>query len=168
MSKPSTPGPTTSNTLLLRRQLAELTKRPVEGFSAGLVDESNLLEWEVLIIGEGGFFRARLTFPPEFPLLPPKMRFISPMWHPNIYPDGTVCISILHAPGEDQYGYEDAGERWMPVHTLLSVISLLSSETPNLDSPANVDAAKEVRTDFAAYKKKVRRLARRSAEEAFD
>jgi hypothetical protein len=34
-------------------------------------------------------------------------------------------------------------------HTqLLSVISLLSSEKPNLDSPANVDAAKEVRTDF--------------------
>jgi len=32
---------------------------------------------------------------------------------------------------------------------LLSVISLLSSENPNLDSPANVDAAKEVRTDFA-------------------
>jgi hypothetical protein len=35
-------------------------------------------------------------------------------------------------------------------HTqLLSVISLLSSENPNLDSPANVDAAKEVRTDLA-------------------
>lgn len=33
MSKPSTPQP--SNTLLLRRQLTELTKRPVEGFSAG-------------------------------------------------------------------------------------------------------------------------------------
>jgi len=32
---------------------------------------------------EGGFFRARLTFPTEFPLLPPKMRFITPMWHPN-------------------------------------------------------------------------------------
>jgi ubiquitin-protein ligase len=31
---------------------------------------------------------------------------------------------------------------------LLSVISLLSSDKPNLDSPANVDAAKEVRTDF--------------------
>ena len=31
---------------------------------------------------------------------------------------------------------------------LLSVISLLSSEKPNLDSPANVDAAKEVRTEF--------------------
>ncbi|KAL0952739.1 hypothetical protein HGRIS_006970 [Hohenbuehelia grisea] len=121
---------------------------------------------------EGGFFKARLSFPPEFPLLPPKMRFITPMWHPNIYPDGIVCISILHAPGDDQYGYEEAGERWMPVHTiesiLLSVISLLSSDKPNCDSPANVDAAVEVRNDFATYKKKVRRLVRQSAEEAFD
>jgi hypothetical protein len=32
---------------------------------------------------------------------------------------------------------------------LISVISLLSSDKPNTDSPANVDAAKEVRTDFA-------------------
>ncbi|KAJ8516205.1 hypothetical protein ONZ45_g6480 [Pleurotus djamor] len=156
MSKPST---TASNTLLLRRQLQELTKRPVEGFSAGLVDDDNLYEWEIMIIGpadtlyEGGFFKARLSFPPEFPLLPPKLRFITPMWHPNIYPDGNVCVSILHAPGDDQYGYEDAGERWMPVHTvesiLVSVISLLSSDKPNLDSPANVDAAKEL-THYAS------------------
>ncbi|KAF7373356.1 Ubiquitin-conjugating enzyme [Mycena sanguinolenta] len=178
MSKPSTPGGTSSNTLLLRRQLTELTKHPVEGFSAGLVDDDNLFEWEILVIGppdtlyEGGFLKARLTFPPEFPLQPPKMRFITPMWHPNIYPDGAVCVSILHAPGEDQYGYEDAGERWMPVHTvesiLISVISLLSSDVPNTDSPANVEAAIEVRKDIEAYKKKVRRLVRRSAEEAFD
>ncbi|KAH6911980.1 ubiquitin-conjugating enzyme [Coprinopsis sp. MPI-PUGE-AT-0042] len=173
-SKPST----SSNTLLLRRQLTELTKHPVEGFSAGLVDENNFFEWEIMIIGpqdtlyEGGFFKARLTFPPEYPLLPPKMRFLTDMWHPNIYSDGTVCVSILHAPGEDQYGYEDAGERWMPVHSvesiLISVISLLSSDKPNLDSPANVDAAKEVRENFEGYKKKVRRLVRRSAEEAYD
>ena len=87
---------------------------------------------------------------------------------------------MKHAPGDDQYGYEDAGERWMPVHSvesivsritsdrclanltystqLLSVISLLSSETPNLDSPANVDAAKEVRTDFASPYQRFLRL----------
>jgi len=179
MSKPSTPQPTNnSNTLILRRQLTELTKHPVEGFSAGLVDDNNLFEWEILIIGppdtlyEGGFFKARLSFPQEFPIQPPKMRFITPMWHPNIYADGGVCISILHAPGDDQYGYEDAGERWLPVHSiesiLLSVISLLSSDKPNTDSPANVDAAKQVREDFPTYKKKVRRLVRRSAEEAYD
>jgi ubiquitin-conjugating enzyme E2 G1 len=54
-------------------------------------------------------------------------------------------------------------------HTqLLSVISLLSADKPNTDSPANVDAAVEVRNDPAGYKKKVRRLVRRSADEAFD
>jgi len=66
---------------------------------------------------------------------------------------------------------------------LISVISLLSADVPDLNSPANVDAAKEVRenfpcklpipdlrcpTDSVAYKKKVKRLARRSAEEAYE
>lgn len=76
-----------------------------------------------------------------------------------------------------------------PSFKLLSVISLLSADTPNTDSPANVDAAvrgflprrflpcclvlillrvqKEVREDIATYRKKVRRLARKSADEAF-
>jgi len=164
--------------LILRRQLAELKKNPVDGFSAGLVDDNNLLEWDIMIIGppdtlyEGGFFKARLSFPQEYPLLPPKMKFISEMWHPNIYENGEVCISILHAPGEDQWGYEDASERWLPIHTvetiLMSVISLLSQDPPSLDSPANVDAARQVRTDLTNYRKKVRRLVRKSAEEAFE
>lgn len=101
---------------------------------------------------------------------PPKMRFITQMWHPNVYPNGDVCISILHPPGEDQYGYEKASERWLPVHTvetiLVSVISMLSS--PNDESPANVEAAKDWREDFATFKKKVQRIVRRSAEDAFD
>ena len=58
----------------------------------------------------------------------------------TVYPDGVVCISILvrivqnhsnclssvgqHAPGDDQYGYEDAGERWMPVHTVETIVRL--------------------------------------------
>lgn len=35
-----------------------------------------------------------------------------------VYPDGRVCISILHPPGDDPNGYELASERWMPVHTV--------------------------------------------------
>jgi len=160
----------------------EFQKKPVAGFSAGLVDDDNILEWSIVIMGpedtlyEGAILKARMIFPPEYPLLPPKMIFDSEMWHPNVYAKGDkkgeVCVSILHQPGDDEWGYEDAGERWLPVHTvesvLISVISLLSADVPDLSSPANVDAAKEVREDFAAYKKKVKRLARRSAEEAFD
>ncbi|KAJ3211323.1 peptide-N4-(N-acetyl-beta- glucosaminyl)asparagine amidase [Dinochytrium kinnereticum] len=143
------------SSLLLKRQLNELKKNPVEGFSAGLTDENNIYEWE-----------ATLSFPPEYPLLPPKMKFVTEMWHPNVYTSGDVCISILHAPGEDAYGYEDAGERWLPVHTVesivLSVISMLSS--PNDQSPANLEAAKEWRDQFPVFKKKVQRIVRRSLD----
>ncbi|EXX51944.1 ubiquitin conjugating enzyme E2 [Rhizophagus irregularis] len=168
----ASPATTLQSALLLQKQLKELSKHPVEGFSAGLVDNDNIYEWEIMIIGppdtlyEGGFFKARMTFPKDYPLMPPKLRFISEMWHPNVYPDGEVCISILHPPGEDKYGYEDAGERWMPVHTvetiLLSVISMLS--TPNDESPANIEAAKDWREDYPAFKKKVQRIVRRSAD----
>lgn len=54
-----------------------------------------------------------------------------------------MCISILHDPGEDKWGYERPEERWLPIHTvetiIVSVISMLAD--PNDESPANVDAA---------------------------
>ncbi|CAG2165557.1 unnamed protein product [Oppiella nova] len=162
------------STLILRKQLNDLKKNPVDGFSAGLVDENNLYKWEVMIVGppdtlyEGGMFRAVLDFPDDFPQKPPRMRFTGDIWHPNIHLTGEVCISILHQPGEDTFGYEKASERWTPVHTvetiLLSVISLLSD--PNDDSPANVDAAKQFRHDYQAFKKRVSLCVKKSQEMA--
>ena len=56
---------------------------------------------------------------------------------------GDVCISILHDPGEDKFGYERPEERWLPIHTvetiMVSVISMLAD--PNDESPANLDAS---------------------------
>ncbi|VDK43619.1 unnamed protein product [Taenia asiatica] len=168
----------------LKRLMAEykqLTDNPPEGIVAGPVDESNFFEWEAFIMGpdgtpfEGGVFASRLSFPPDYPLSPPKMRFTSNIFHPNsklepvkfdtaaqiesddpsnrfcplkiaflVYPDGRVCISILHTPGNDPLGYESPAERWSPVQSvekiLLSVVSMLAE--PNDESAANVDAAK--------------------------
>lgn len=158
--------------LLLQKQLKDLNKHPVEGFSAGLLNENNMFEWNVLIMGppgtlyEGGFFNAIMKFPPNYPCSPPTVRFTSEIWHPNIYPDGKVCISILHAPGDDPNGYEVAAERWSAVHTvesiILSIIVMLSN--PNDESPANVDAAKEWRENREEFKKKAARCARKSEE----
>ena len=115
---------------------------------------------------EGGFFQAEMCFPKEYPNMPPTLRFISDIVHPNVYPDGKVCMSILHPPGEDQYGYESAAERWLPLHTvesiLLSLISMISS--PNDESPANIDAAKMRREDPEQYRKKIQRCVRKSQE----
>ncbi|KAL6048787.1 Ubiquitin-conjugating enzyme E2 14 [Balamuthia mandrillaris] len=157
--------------LLLRKQLKELQKNPVDGFSAG-VEDDNIFEWSCVIVGppdtfyEGGYFNCKLKFPTEYPDQPPEMYFTSEIWHPNVYEDGKVCISILHPPGEDEFGYEKANERWSPIHTvetiLVSVISMLSD--PNDESPANIDAARQWREDREGFKKKVQRCVRRSQE----
>lgn len=117
----------------------------------------------------GGNFRAHLTFPPTYPLMPPKMVFQTPIpFHPNIYTNGELCISILHPPEEDKYGYEAASERWSPVQTpetiLLSVISLF--EDPNDESPANVEAARLLRDEREGLNKDFRRRCRKCVRES--
>mmetsp|Transcript_44348 Transcript_44348/g.123361 ORF Transcript_44348/g.123361 Transcript_44348/m.123361 type:complete len:171 (-) Transcript_44348:243-755(-) len=160
-------------TELLRRQFLEMSKSPPEGISVGLKDD-NIFTWEVMIIGpagtmyEGGFFRALLTFPEDFPSKPPEMQFLSKMWHPNVYPDGKVCISILHPPGTDKFNeMESADERWRPIlgveQILMSVISLFAD--PNDESPANIDAAVMWRERREEFKKEVRKIVDRSMED---
>lgn len=153
----------------LMLEYRELTVNPPEGITVGPLDEDNFFEWEALVMGppgteyEGGVFTARLKFPPDYPLNPPKMRFISDMWHPNIYKNGEVCISILHA-GDDPTHYEKAEERWSPVQSvekiLISVMSMLAE--PNDESPANIDAAKMWRHSREAFKSRVAETVRKS------
>ncbi|XP_023382359.1 uncharacterized protein LOC105310140 isoform X1 [Pteropus vampyrus] len=78
---------------------------------------------------EFGVFPAILSFPLDYPLSPPKMRFTCEMFHPNIYPDGRVCISILHAPGDDPMGYESSAERWSPVQSVEKILLSVSPMT---------------------------------------
>nr|GEZ31026.1 ubiquitin-conjugating enzyme E2 7 [Tanacetum cinerariifolium] len=65
--------------LLLQKQLKDLCKHPLDGFSAGLLDDSNIFEWSVTIIGppdtlyDGGFFNARMTFSNDYPQKPPTV-----------------------------------------------------------------------------------------------
>ncbi|KAL5476213.1 hypothetical protein EMCRGX_G026129 [Ephydatia muelleri] len=153
----------------LKRLMAEykqLTQNPPEGIVAGPKSEENFFEWEALITGpegtpfEGGVFTTELNFPTDYPLSPPQMKFISEMFHPNVYPDGRVCISILHTPGEDPLGYEKSSERWSPVQSiekiLLSVVSMLAE--PNDESGANVDASKMWRENRQQFNEIAQRL----------
>ncbi|CAB1326617.1 unnamed protein product [Coregonus sp. 'balchen'] len=133
----------------LMLEMKSLQEEPVEGFKITLVDEADLYNWEVAIFGppnthyEGGYFKARIKFPIDYPYSPPAFRFLTKMWHPNIYENGDVCISILHPPVDDPQSGELPSERWNPTQNvrtiLLSVISLLNE--PNTSSPANVDAS---------------------------
>ncbi|KAN0063022.1 ubiquitin conjugating enzyme Ubc7/UbcP3 [Thecaphora frezii] len=158
---------TTSSAAIKRLTIEykQLSTDPNSLFPAvGPVSEDNYLEWEALVPGpdgtpfEGGVFAARLSFPPSYPLEPPTMRFDPPIFHPNVYADGLVCISILHAPGDDPNMYESSSERWSPVQSiekiLLSVLSMLAE--PNVESGANIDACKMYRDDREGYEKIIR------------
>jgi len=158
---------------LLKKQLKELKTHPVEGFTVDLKDDSNIMEWNVYILGppetayEGGVFKASMIFHNEYPTQPPKLKFLSEFWHPNVYVDGTVCISILHPPIDDPTSGERIEERWSPAQSvetiLLSVISLLSD--PNISSPANVDASVEFRNKPNAYRERIKKLVEKSKQE---
>jgi hypothetical protein len=73
----------------LMREYRALTVEPPEGITAGPIDEDNVFEWEAMIQGpeetpfEGGIFPATLTFPKDYPLSPPSMKFTCEMFHPN-------------------------------------------------------------------------------------
>ncbi|KAG9773097.1 ubiquitin-conjugating enzyme E2-18 kDa, partial [Aureobasidium melanogenum] len=174
----------------LFQEYKALLTNPPQGITAGPVTEDDLFVWEALIEGpegtpyEGGIFPAELRFPKDYPLSPPKMKFLGEIWHPNgmatpprcatsgktniyflpVYTNGEVCISILHPPGDDPNHYESASERWSPIQSvekiLISVMSMLAE--PNDESPANVEAAKMWRERRPEFEKKVRQGVRRS------
>lgn len=143
-----------------------------EYFSVGLIND-DIYRWEVILFGpkdspfESGIFRAEMRFPIQYPEEPPIFKFITPMWHPNIEKEGNVCISILHKSGNDDFGYEELNERWMPVRSaesvIMSIVCLLNS--PNCESSANQDAGLQYRDNKEAYYKKVRQYTQRSLEE---
>jgi len=167
---PSRSGMASAAFKRLMQEYKELTVNPPEGITAGPIDEDNFFEWEALIMGptstdyEGGLFTATLSFPYDYPLNPPKMKFVCDIWHPNVYPNGEVCISILHEPGDDPNQYESSVERWSPVQSvekiLLSVVSMLAE--PNVDSPANIDAGKMWRENRKQFRDKAQQCVRKS------
>ncbi|KAI9360395.1 ubiquitin-conjugating enzyme 9 [Zopfochytrium polystomum] len=117
----------------------------------------NLMQWQVGIPGkqgtpwENGVYTLTMTFPDDYPQKPPKCKFPSGLFHPNVYPSGTVCLSILN---EEQ--------DWKPAITikqiLLGVQDLLND--PNPDSPAQSEAYMMFKKDRVAYERRVRAQAK--------
>jgi len=112
----------------------------------------------------GGYFRAEMHFTDEYPYQPPVFRFLIPIHHPNIYPDGQLCISILHKPGDDIMSGEAASERWSPLQGAESVLRsvLLLLDDPEINSPANVDASVMYRDSRTEYFIKARQAVEES------
>lgn len=147
-----------------------------QGLSAEFVktpEGSELLDqWDIYIDGqpgtlyEGYRLHAKMTFPSQYPYEPPSFVFISNIFHPNVYDDGKVCISILQTDQDEIIDNEIANCTWTPglnVRTVcISIISLLNE--PNIFSPANIDASNLFRDEKEKYEKKVREQLEKSCK----
>lgn len=155
------PGTMRPAMLRLQNDLRAMNTDPPHGCSASPTND-DLLQWTATIMGpsssswEGGIFSLRLTFNEGYPNKPPKVRFCSAMFHPNVYPNGTLCMDTIQ-------------ENWSPCQSVASLLASVQSllTDPNCSSPANTDAARMYMSDEKAYNRRVKQIAQRSLEEAF-
>jgi len=128
--------------------------------TANADDSINLFAWKISIPGRlgtdwaGGSYAGRLEFANEFPVQPPVFTFTPPLFHPNVYPNGQVCITTLAADWCADLTLADV---------LLSIQALL--ENPNPSSPAQLEAVLLFTEDRETYVKRVKAMALQFANE---
>jgi ubiquitin-conjugating enzyme E2 D/E len=138
------------STKRIQRELQEFIKDAPENCSAGPRND-NIYIWDALIIGPsdspyaGGMFKLEINFPVNYPFTPPKLTFSTKIYHPNISPNGSICLDILK-------------DKWSPALTiakvLLSISSLLTD--PNPSDPLVPAVANQYINDREVYNKTAR------------
>ena len=110
----------------IAKEIADFRKDAPENCSAGPRDD-NIYSWDAMLVGPtetpyaGGMFKLAILFPTDYPFKPPKINFVTKVYHPNINTNGAICLDILK-------------EQWSPALTiskvLLSICSLLNEPNP--------------------------------------
>lgn len=102
---------------------------------------------------EGGEYKLVLEFPEDFPQKPPRCRFTPVLFHPNVYPSGTVCLSILN---ED---YD-----WKPALNLKQILTGIQDllDNPNPNDPAQAEPYHLFINNREEYMRRVKKIAQDS------
>merc|ERR1712121_101107 len=81
----------------------------------------------------------------------PVVKFVSKMFHPNVYADGSICLDILQ-------------NRWSPTYDVSAILTSIQSllDEPNPNSPANSQAAQLYQENKREYEKRVRAIVEKS------
>lgn len=135
----------------LEKEKIDLLKSPPANCTAYPASDNDCFHWNATIFGpvetpyENGIFHLDIRFPSDYPFKPPKINFITKIYHPNINTSGGICLDILK-------------NNWSPALTiskvLMSICSLLND--PNPDDPLRSDVAALYKNKRQEYEKNAR------------
>ena len=86
-------------TLRLTRELAKLKEDNIDGVEILIPDNLNV--WNAIVTGPNDTpyanfkFKMEIKFNDDYPVKPPSVKFVTPMFHPNVYRDGKICVDIF-------------------------------------------------------------------------
>lgn len=95
-------------------------------------------------------YRLNVRFSEDYPNKPPKVQFSPVLFHPNVYPSGTVCLSIL-----------DEDKDWKPSITLQEILLGIQDllDNPNPADPAQEEPIRLYRSNREEYIRRVKQQA---------
>ncbi|XP_071795440.1 ubiquitin-conjugating enzyme E2 T-like isoform X2 [Asterias amurensis] len=136
------------------KELSRLETDPPPGVSCGIKKDS-IQQLQAQIIGadsspySDGVFDLEVQIPDNYPMEPPKVWFLTPIYHPNIDTAGRICLDLLKMPPTG--GWKPS----LSIATLLTSIRLLMSQ-PNADDPLMADISAEFKTNRALFEQKAK------------
>jgi ubiquitin-conjugating enzyme E2 T len=147
----------------ITRELALLTTQPPPGISC-YCPTDNLTYLHATITGppstpfESGLFLLSIHIPTRYPFEPPRIRFQTPIHHPNIDSSGRICLDTLKSPPSGS---------WSPAVSLPSLLVTLQTlmGEPNGDDGLVAETTNQFRNDYDDWYKQARQL---TVQEATD
>ena len=134
----------------LTNEFKSLTTTPV--CNSKVTQDGGLYKWKVVLPGpkgsayEEGSFTLSFTFPDNYPFKCPDVKFITPMYHPNVKKDtGEICMDVF-------------ANSWSPTQKVSDIIEKLASllVSPSTESPLEAEIAELFIKDHKKWEKNVR------------
>ncbi|XP_076450573.1 ubiquitin-conjugating enzyme E2 T-like [Babylonia areolata] len=136
----------------VKRELQMLQESPPPGISCYPVAD-NISQFEAKIVGgedtpyHGGVYKIHIELSERYPFEPPKVQFITPIYHPNIDNIGRICLDTLKMPPKGA---------WKPCLNLLTVLTSLQllMAQPNPDDALMASIAEEFKNTPELFQQK--------------
>lgn len=143
----------------LKKELNTLINAPICSSTVVLEKEDDIRTWIVIMKGppespySEGNFKLKFVFPENYPFKPPEVKFITPMYHPNVKKDtGDICLDVFT-------------NTWLPTQNTSEILEKIASvlKVPSTSSPLEPEIANEFTNKYDEFCKKAKEYTKKYA-----